>query len=89
MVQVAEQGFTGSSSVLAHEIAVPSAGPTDRGGPVRRALSAVVSHGYAAPLVLTVLVVVFQMTMVGRPLRPLVWPVVSLEVVVAVAESLI
>jgi len=85
MVQVAEQGFTGSASVLDHDVAAALTGSANRGGPVRRAFSALVSHGYAAPLVVTVLVVVFQMAMVGRPLRPLVWPVVSLEVVVAVS----
>lgn len=85
MVQVAERALSESSSVLGDDVPVAVSATARRGGPVSRVFAAIIGHGYAGPLILTILVVAVQMAMVGRPLRPLVWPVVSLEVIVAIS----
>ena len=84
-MQVSEHGNTDSSSLADHDMSVALPETASRGGAVRRALGLFISHGYAGPLLLTILVVVLQMAMVRRQMRPLVWPVVSLEVVVAIS----
>ena len=85
MLQIAKPGLAGTRAAFDSDVPIAIPGTTRRGSPAGRALAAIIGHGYAAPLLLAVLVVVFQMAMVGRPLRPLVWPVVSLEVIVAIS----
>lgn len=84
-MQVSEQGYTESTSVPDQDVSVALSETASRGGAFRRAFGLLINHGYAGPLLLTILVIIVQIAMVGRPLRPLVWPVVSLEVVVAIS----
>ena len=84
-MQIVKAGLAGSISVLDRDVPIATSGTTRRGWWVRRALAAIIGHGYAGPLVITVLAVVIQMAMVGRPLRVLVWPVVSLEAIVTIS----